>query len=112
MRESVCRICGQPASAHSVELQHSVAHTVIRDPSGNVVRECSTAWGDHEYLTGKQQALHTVARSLRQRAGRLDVKGYQPWYPDDLRTYAEKILRDARRFSRLAESIFKKEHVK
>lgn len=95
-----CRMCGQPEAAHRIVFWDGVAHTTAIGADGHTVL-CSQRYAERDYYQGRVNALMTVVRSLRTRAGRLRNRG-QHWTPDDLNTYSDYLARDVERAMRLA----------
>jgi len=83
---SLCRICGQLAALHSIEMVDGVAHTVSHSPAGRRVL-CSLEAGSHERMLGELDQMRTIIRSLRNRAGRAYRQDRTGW-GDALSNYA------------------------
>lgn len=99
MKENKCRMCSEPESAHRIIFWDGVAHTVSQNANGRIVH-CSQYYADRDHFYGQIQALTTIVRSLRNRAGRLRNTGEQ-WQPDDLVSYSDKLANDIERLQRI-----------
>jgi hypothetical protein len=96
----ICKVCGFPLDQHEVMLRWGIAHTAARDVDGRITHWCSEAAVDYSDFHGQIQALTTIVRSLRWRAGRLRSQG-TVWHNYDLEYWATKIARDIERLQKL-----------
>lgn len=98
-KQNKCLICKQPEFAHRIAFWDGVAHTIAPSVDGRMAH-CSREYSDIEHLRGQIQALMTIVRSLRWRAGRMRTLG-GCWEPDDLDEYSNKVMTDIERLERL-----------
>lgn len=90
----MCKVCGRPLDSHFVVLRYGIAHTGVYQD--NYTRYCSEEEAERQHLLGRIEALLTVVRSLRQRAGRLRNRG-RVWVPEDIEVYIDKLIGDRER---------------
>lgn len=98
-----CRYCGKPADQHFMEVLPDGTPSMSVWKDTKKIR-CTQSNADAEYFRGRIQALQTVVRSLRNRAGRLLRQGTR-WDDDDLRRYSDHWVDDLERTQRSLLSI-------
>lgn len=89
---TTCDLCGKPLDEHFLTLYDGVAHAGTYGLDGRL-RLCSRLWGEIEYMTGRAQTLISVARGLKNLAGRMRHAGL-PSAADRVRRYAESRVRE------------------
>jgi hypothetical protein len=94
LTNETCKVCGQPLDSHFVVLRQGLAHTAVKQDT--YTRYCSDEEAERQHLLGRIEALLTIVRSLRQRAGRLRNRG-RVWTPEDIEVYIDKLIGDRER---------------
>lgn len=91
----ICEACGKPLDQHVITLEGGVAHAAHVGPNG-ALRSCSILAGDVEYTCGRAAELESMARGLKNLAGRIRNRGDHS-AGEAVNAYAERKAAEARR---------------
>jgi hypothetical protein len=91
-QHTVCALCGKPLDQHFLVLYDSTAHAGVYGPDGSQ-RLCTRLYAEIDYQHGRAQTLFSIARSLKNLAGRMRHAG-NPGGADRVRRYAEARVRE------------------
>lgn len=84
---TVCALCGKPLDEHFLVLYDGIAHAGVYGSNGSQ-RLCTRLYAEIDYQHGRAQTLFSIARGLKNLAGRMRRAG-NPGSADRVRRYAE-----------------------